>query len=67
MKIKAVERCFKTDLFIAILKLLERYLQPLLSLEVFLGVCFERPWKISCWKTKHVLQLAEQDLKRKLC
>ena len=41
MKIKAVERCFKTDLFVAIFETFGKIPPtPWVSLEVFLGVCF---------------------------
>lgn len=41
MKIKAVERCFETDLFVAIFETFGKIPPtPSVSLEVFLGVCF---------------------------
>ena len=41
MTIKTVERCFKTDLFVAIFETLGKIPPtPWVSLEVFLGVCF---------------------------
>ena len=67
-KLKLLKDVLKQICSLPFLKLLERYLQLLEWVSKFFWASvFERPWKISCWKTKHVLQLAEHDLKRKLC
>ena len=67
-KLKLLKDVLKQICSLPFLKLLERYLQFLEWVSKFFWASvFERPWKISCWKTKHVLQLAEHDLKRKLC
>ena len=67
-KLKLLKDVLKQICLLPFLKLLERYLQLLEWVSKFFWASvFERPWKISCWQTKRVLQLVKHGLKRKLC
>lgn len=67
MKIKVVERCFKTDLFVASFETFGKIPPtPWASLEVFLGVYFWASKDNLVLANKTCMQLVKQDFKRKL-